>query len=278
MKTFLAGFALFLVVGFPALCDQPVTPIPPGEAGAKAALNQSPRHAEWVDIRLSGATVPLRCYVVYPEVKEKAALVIVIHEIFGLSDWIRAVADRLAADGFIALAPDLLSGKGPNGGGTESIGDRDDVIKLVRGLKQDEVVAALNAVRDYGIKLPAANGKSACIGFCWGGSMSFQYAIAQPGLNAAVVYYGANPADPAMLGKINAPVLGLYGSDDARVNTTIEPAAEQMKKLGKPYAWHIYEGAGHGFLRAQDGRDGANLRASQKAWPVTIEFLRRHLR
>ena len=182
----------------------------------------------------------------------------------------------MAADGFIAIAPDLLSGKGPSGGGTDSVSNRDDVVKLVRDLKQDDVITALNAVRDYAIKLPAANGKSASIGFCWGGGISFQYAAAQPALDAAVVYYGTNPSDAAKLGEIRAPVLGLYGADDARVSATVPPAAEEMKKLGKSYTYRLYDGAGHGFLRAQDDRNGANLKAAQQAWPATVEFLRQN--
>jgi carboxymethylenebutenolidase len=219
---------------------------------------------------------PLRCFVVYPEIKEKAPVVILIHEIFGLTDWARAVADQLAADGFIAIVPDLLSGKGPGGGGTESVSNRDDVVRLVHDLKQEDVIVALNAVRDYAIKLPAASGKSASIGFCWGGGVSFHYAAAQPALDAAVVYYGTNPSDATELQRIKAPMLGLYGGDDARVSSTVPPADEQMKKLGKSYTYHLYEGAGHGFLRAQGDRNGANLRAAKQAWPATITFLRQN--
>jgi len=250
--------------------------IPPNEQTAKAALEKSPRHGEFVDVTVPGSETPLRAYVVYPERKEKAPVVLVIHEIFGLSDWIRSVADQLAADGFIAVAPDMLSGRGPNGGGTEAAGSRDDVVKLVRGLKPEDVVKGLNAVRDYGAKLPASNGKTATIGFCWGGGMSYLYATAQPQLNAAVVYYGTSPGDPAAFERIHAPVLGLYGGDDARVNATIAPATEQMKKLNKTYEPHVFEGAGHGFLRQQDGRDGANLKATKQAWPTTIQFLRKN--
>jgi carboxymethylenebutenolidase len=250
--------------------------LPPPEETSKAALERSPRHGEWVDVKLADGT-PLRTWVVYPERKDKAPAVIVIHEIFGLSDWIRAVADQLAEDGFIAVAPDLLSGKGPGGGGTDAIGGRDDVTKAVRGLAGDEVNARLNAVRDYAIKLPAANGKTATIGFCWGGGKSFAFAAAQPALNAAVVYYGTAPEAAALAG-LKAPVLGLYGGDDARVNATIEPTAAEMKKLGKTYETQIYDSAGHGFLRAQGGRDGANLKATRQAWPRTIEFLRKHAR
>ena len=249
---------------------------PPGADGAKAALENSPRHGEWVDVAVPDVEVPLRCFVVYPERKEKAPVVIVIHEIFGLTDWVRSVADQLAADGFIAVAPDLLSGMGPGGGGTDSFADTEEVRKLIRGLDPDAVKARLDAVREYGAALPASNGKTATIGFCWGGAASFNYAAVTPELSAAVVYYGTSPAEPKAYEGIVAPVLGMYGSDDARVNATIPTAEEQMKKLGKTYTPNIYEGAGHGFLRDQAGRDGANLKAAKEAWPTTVAFLKEH--
>ena len=251
--------------------------LPASEQQAKAALETSPRHGEYVDVKLPGGGTPIRTWVVYPERKEKAGVVIVIHEIFGLSDWIRAVADQLAKEGFIAVAPDLISGLGPNGGGTESVASRDDVVKLVRGLTPEEATKRLDAVHDWAVKLPAANGKSATIGYCWGGARSFAYAATQPALDAAVVYYGTSPEAPD-LAKVKAPVLGLYGSDDARVNATVGPAEAEMKKLGKTYETHIYEGAGHGFLRNQEDREGANLKATQQAWPRTAAFLREHLK
>lgn len=259
-----------------ALADEPAVPLPPGEAGAKAALDSSPRHGEWVDVK-GPKGVAIRTYVVYPERSDKAPVVLVIHEIFGLSDWVRAVADRLAGEGFIAVAPDLISGMGPNGGGTDSLPTRDDVVKTIRGLSVEETNARLDAVRDYAIHLPAANGKTASIGFCWGGSHSFAYAAHQPALDAAVVYYGTAP-DAAGLAKIQAPVLGNYGGDDARVGATVPGTVAEMNKLGKSYEHFMYDGAGHGFLRAQDGRDGANLRASQQAWPRTVAFLKKHTR
>jgi carboxymethylenebutenolidase len=264
------------LAGKPATAAEPA--LPPGEADAKKRIESSPRHGEWVDIEVPGSKTPLRSYVVYPERKDKAGVVIVIQEIFGLTDWIRSVADQLAADGFIAIAPDMLSGKGPNGGGTESFGGRDAVVGAVRGLDVQEVTAKLNAAKAYAQKIPAANGKVGTVGFCWGGSQSFSYATNQPELSAAVVYYGSNPSDPAAIGKVKAPVLGLYGADDARVNSTIKPADDEMKKQKKSYTYHIYEGAGHGFLRQQDGRDGANAKAAQQAWPATIEFFRTHLK
>jgi carboxymethylenebutenolidase len=246
--------------------------IPPGEPDAKATLEKSPRHGEYVDVARAGKTA-LRAYVVYPETRDKAPVVIVIHEIFGLTDWVRSVADQLAADGFIAIAPDLLSGLRKDGAGTDAFASRDDVVKAVRGLSSDEVNAGLDAVREHGTKLPASNGKTATIGFCWGGARSFAYATHQPELSAAVVYYGTSP-DRSAIEKVRAPVLGLDGSDDARVNATVAPADAAMKELGKHFEHHTYDGAGHGFLRQQDGRDGANRKAAEQAWKRTIEFLR----
>jgi len=247
--------------------------IPPAEEQAKTVLEKSPRHGEYADVKVAGSPQAIRTWVVYPERKDKAPVVLIIHEIFGLSDWIRSVADQLAADGFIAVAPDLISGKGPGGGNTDSVASRDDVVKLVRGLTPEEVKARLDAVRDYALKLPAANGKSATVGFCWGGANSFLYATSQSGLSAAVVYYGLAP-EIGTLKDISAPVLGLYGEDDARVDATIDATAAEMKKLGKSYEVEIYKGAGHGFLRAQTGRDGANQKASEQAWPRMLAFLK----
>ncbi len=248
--------------------------IPPAEAQAHERLNSSPRHGEWVTIKDGQDNV--KAWLVYPERHDKAPVVIVIHEVFGLTDWIRSVADQLAAEGFIAIAPDLLSGKGPNGGGTESV-DRDGAVGLVRGLNQQEVMGRLNATAHYAMRLPAAQPIFGSVGFCWGGGISFAYAVEQPQLKAAVVYYGTSPATET-LGRIKAPVLGLYGGDDARVNATVPSADAEMKKLGKRYEHHEFEGAGHGFLRAQTERNGANARATEQAWKVTVEFFKKELK
>ena len=250
--------------------------LPASEASAKQVLETSPRHGEWADVKMPDGGTPIRTWIVYPERKDKAPVVLLVHEIFGLTPWIRAVADQLAKDGFIAVAPDLLSGKGPGGGGTEATSSRDEVVGLVRALKPEEVKARLDAVRAHALALPAASGKSATIGFCWGGGQSFAYATVQPALDAAVVYYGTSP-ETAQLASIKAPVLGLYGGDDARVNTTIEPASAEMKKLGRTYETEIYAGAGHGFLRDQEGREGANRKAAEQAWPRTVAFLKKNL-
>jgi carboxymethylenebutenolidase len=256
----------------------PGTPggLPPDADHAKAVLDKSPRHGEWIDITVPDKKVPLKAYIVYPERSDKAPVVMVIHEIFGETDWVRGVADQLAADGFIAIAPDMLSGHGPNGGGSDSLGGQQAVMAKIREVRPPEVMADLNATRDYALKLPSASGKIATIGFCWGGGNSFAYAVAQPSLNAAVVYYGTPPkADD--LTKINAPVAGFYGGDDARITSTVTPTEAAMKKLNKTYEPHVFDGAGHGFLRAQnDPNRPANMKATEQAWPATIQFLREH--
>ena len=246
--------------------------IPAGAEGAKERLEKSPRHGEFVPIPRAGAEKPIRSYIVFPEKKEKAPVVIVIHEIFGLSDWVRGVADQLAADGFIAIAPDFLSGTGPNGGGTEAFAGGDAVRGAIQAISVADSNAIIDAVKDYAkTKVEASNGKFATIGYCWGGARSFAYAVHQPELSAAVVYYGSSPESG--FEKVKAPVLGLYGQNDQRVNATIERAETGLKEK---FTKHVFDGAGHGFLRQQGGAEGANLKASEKAWPLTVEFLRQH--
>ena len=258
--------------------------IPPGTPEhAARALSESPRHGEWVDISLPNS-LPLTAWVVYPQRKDKAGVVLVIHDINGMRDWPRALGDQLAEDGFIAIVPDFLSGKGPNGGGTASLGTA--VGQTITRLTADEVNARLDAAMNYGKALPSGNGKIGVIGFCWGGNKSFGYAIHQPNLSAAVVYYGEFPGTlpgpptevtDALAKGIRAPVLGLYGGNDNRINVTLPWTTDTMKKHGKPYETHTFEGAGHGFLGGQ-GRSAANLKASEQAWPLTIAFLQKHLK
>lgn len=249
--------------------------IPPAAEFVAAALEKSPRHGEWTDIRRGDGT-SIRSWIVFPESKSRTGVVIVVHENRGLNDWARAVADQLAEDGFIAIAVDLLSGKGPNGGHTDSI-PPDQVGKVFASLDRAEINARLDTVREYAIQMPAANGRVGMIGFCWGGSTVFQYAVHQPALNAGVVYYGSAPQDPALLDRIATPLLGIFGEDDARVNTSVTAALPILNKDRTRMVAHMYPGAGHGFLRQQFGR-AANLRAAERAWPVTLEFLRERLK
>ncbi len=272
---FVASLAIGLTCAMSAI-GAPAVTFPAGEERAKEALDTSPRHGEYVDVAY-GTNKPLRTWIVYPERRDKAGVILIISEIYGLSDWLRAVADQVAADGFIAVAPDLVSGLGPGGGGTDSCATRDDVVKLIRQLTLEETNARLDAVRAYTRTIAAANGKLATLGFCWGGGRSFSYAATPNPPQAAVVFYGTSPDSAALLA-VRAPVLGHYGGDDARVNAMIEPASQALRKLGRTYEPHVYDGAGHGFLRGQALRDGANLRAAQQAWPRTVAFLRKHLR
>jgi carboxymethylenebutenolidase len=218
---------------------------------AKTRLESSPRHREYVPIKHGDRTV--QAFVVYPEVKSKAPVIVLIHEIFGLSDWAKEMADELAAQGYIVIAPDLLSGFGPNGGGTSEFPGQDAVTKAVSGLNPDGVTADLDAAADYGKHLPSANGKLASVGFCWGGGKSFAFATQRKDLSAAFVFYGPGPADVTT---ITAPVYGFYAGNDARIGATIPATTEAMKAAGKKYEPVTYDGAGHGFMRA--GEDPNN--------------------
>ncbi len=270
---FLVGAAAALLFGAAGIALASER-LPPLEKDARARLEASPRHGEWVTVPAAMGD-KVEAWVVYPERKDPAPVVIVIHEIFGLSDWVRSVADQLAAEGFIAVAPDLLSGKGPGGKGSSAL-SVEEARRVNSGLEPAEVVSRLNAVAEWATKLPAAAARFGVVGFCWGGGMSFLYATEQPRLSAAVVYYGVSPAAEA-LARVRAPVLGLYGGDDARVDATVPAAQQELKRLGRRYEVEMYEGAGHAFLRQQDGREGANLRAAEKAWPRTVQFFKEYL-
>ena len=222
---------------------------------AKQRLAKSPRHQEWVKVK--NGTREVNSFVVYPENKNKATAVIVIHEIFGMSDWVQSLTDQLAEAGYVAIAPDLLSGMGPNGGGTSSLAGN-AVGQAIRDLPPDQITADLNAVADYIGKVPAANGKIVVTGYCWGGGQSFRYATNNPNVKAAFVFYGPAPAaadgtpDKAALARIAAPVYGFYAGNDARINATLPKTTEAMTELKKTYDPVTYEGAGHGFMRAGD--------------------------
>jgi len=243
---------------------------------AKARLENSPRHREFVKVKHGDREV--QSFVVYPEVKDKATAVVVIHEIFGLSDWARGVTDQLAEAGYIAIAPDLLSGMGPKGGGTSDFsGGRDVVMKAVSSLPPKQVTADLNAVTDYVVKLPACNGKVVVGGFCWGGGQTFRYATTNPTIKAAFVFYGPPPDQEEDIARITCPVYGFYGGNDNRINATIPKSTELMKKAGKTYEPVIYEGAGHGFMRAGEAPDTneANKKARDEAWQRWKELLKK---
>ncbi len=239
---------------------------------AKERLAKSPRHGEWVKIKQGDRQV--QAFVVYPEIKDKATAVVVIHEIFGLSDWVRGVADQLAEAGYIAIAPDLLSGMGAKGGGTEEFAGA-DLGRAIRDLPAEQVTKDLNAVAAYVGKLDAANGKVAVCGFCWGGGQALRYATNNPELKASFVFYGSTPLDATSVEKIKCPVYGFYGGNDARINMSIPNTEKLMKAAGKKYEPVIYEGAGHGFMRAGEAADAsaANKKGREDAWKRWKEIL-----
>jgi carboxymethylenebutenolidase len=271
MKRFALALATFLFCLAPAFAQD----------WAQQILTKSPRHREWVKVTYGTRTV--NAVVIYPEVKDKAPAVVVIHEIFGLSDWVQTVGDQLAANGYIAIVPDLFSGMGPGGGGTSAFAPA-DVTRAVSGLPPNQVTADLNAVADYVKKLPAANGKLAVTGFCWGGSQSFRFATNRSDLSAVFVFYGTPPVvDPTQpnsavdVTKVSAPVYGFYAGNDARVDATIPAATDAMKAAGKKYDPVTYDGAGHGFMRAgmdPANTNAANVTAHDQAWVRWVALLK----
>ncbi len=233
---------------------------------AKARLDKSPRHQEWVVIKHGDRE--LHSLVVYPEVRAKAPVVIVIHEIMGLTEWVQSVGDRLAEAGYIAIVPDFLSGMGPNKGRTTSFPDAGAAREAISGLLPAQVTADLNAATVYARNIPAANGKVAVAGFCWGGTQAFRFATNRQDLAGSFVFYGSGPEDPAAIAKITAPVFGYYGGNDARINATIPGSIKLMEDAKKTYITKTYAEAGHGFSRAGEAPDAneANKRAFNNGW------------
>ena len=239
---------------------------------AKQKLEKSPRHREWVTVKHDGRAV--ETYIVYPESRGKTPVVLMIHEIFGQTDWVQEMADELAAHGYVVVAPDLLSGMGANGDGTKSF-DQSGAIKAVSQLPPAQITADLNAVADYALKLPASDGKLFVIGFCWGGGQSFRFATDRPDLSAAFVFYGP-PPDKEAMSRIKAPVYGFYAGNDARIGATIPDAIANMKAAGKTYEPVTYDGAGHGFMRAGEAPDAtpANAKARADAMARLLSLLK----
>jgi carboxymethylenebutenolidase len=250
--------------------------LPAGIFTARTTVLRSTIKSEWVEVPMPGVyTGKMHTRITYPEGNGKAGIVVVMQHGPGMDDWMRALGDQLSRDGFIALVPDLHTGMGPNGGNYDSFDGPDGAFAANARLIPAQTLAAYKAVRDYGMKLPRANGKSASIGFCMGGGTSWVFATEVPGLNAAVVYYGTAPGADA-LAKIKAPVLGFYGEDDARITATVEQTGTEMKRLGKSFESHVYPHATHGFLEFQDL--GGNPMATSDSWTRTIAFLRQNLK
>jgi carboxymethylenebutenolidase len=219
-------------------------------------LNSSPRHADWVDIQSGGRTI--KAFVVYPESKDKTPAVLVVSEIFGLTDWVRSLCDELAENGVIAIAPDLYGG--------QKYEDPDAARKATSALPKEQVKADLDAASDYMLtKIPSCNGTLAVCGFCWGGGVTFAYVNENSKLKAAYSFYGAAPDSADRVNNIACPVYGFYAENDQRVDATIPKAEELMKAAGKKYEPVIYKGAGHGFMRLGEPNNPAVREGDKKA-------------
>jgi carboxymethylenebutenolidase len=225
---------------------------------AKARLNNSPRHAEWTEIKSGDRTI--KAFVVYPERKDKAPVVLVVHEIFGLTDWVRGLCDQLAENGVIGIAPDLLSG--------QTYADVDGARKAISELPEQQIKADLDATSEYALKIPAGNGTLAVCGFCWGGGWVFQYANMNPKLKAAYSFYGTAADNESKVANIACPVYGFYAGNDERVNATVPTAQDLMRQANKKYDPMTYAGAGHGFMREGEKPDASeeNRKARDDAW------------
>lgn len=241
---------------------------------AEQRLEKSPRHREWVTVKHDGRSV--EAFVVYPESKNKTPVVLVIHEIFGLTEWPQELADEIAAAGYIAIVPDLLSGMGPNGGRITAF-ETKRVGEAISKLNPDQITADLDATADYALKLPASDGRLFVAGFCWGGGQAFRFATNRPDLRAAFVFYGTPPPPDAMA-RIKTRVYGFYAGNDARVDATIPAATENMKQARKAYKPQTYDGAGHGFMRAGEAPDAseANSKAREEAWTRMKALLKKY--
>ncbi|HEV8578695.1 MAG TPA: dienelactone hydrolase family protein [Thermoanaerobaculia bacterium] len=237
-------------------------------------LEQSPRHHEWIAVKNGERTI--QTFVAYPQVKTKATAVVLIHENRGLTDWVRGVADQLAEAGYVALAPDLLSGAAPQGGRTSDFASSDAAREAIYKLTPDQVLADLDAVADQAAKLPASNGKVTVAGFCWGGGQSLRFATHRGDLKAAFVFYGTFDHTKEDLARIKSPVYGFYGGTDARIGETVPKTAALMKELGKTYEPVTYEGAGHGFMRGGEDPQGseADRKARAAAWERWMTVLK----
>ena len=264
-------FTLLLSMGCAANTAQPHTAAP---RAASERLESTPRHNEWVVVTREWRRI--QTYVAYPEVSSKAPAIVIIHENRGLTDWERSVADRLAENGFIALAPDMLSGMAPNGGRASDFASLDAAREAIGKLPHAQVMADLHAVADYAKRLPAADGTLRVGGFCWGGARTWLFANERRDLTGAYVFYGTGPQEASAVAGITAPVYGFYGGNDARVNATIPTTEELMKAAGKTFDYVIYPGAGHAFMRsgAQADATPENKSAHDGAWARWLKLLK----
>lgn len=279
MKKISLSIGVFLMILFAACKDQKESKEDPVRASSEESkditeLSDSPRHHEWIDLEHDGRT--LKAFVVYPEKKEKAKPVLVIHENRGLNDWARVFADKLAEKGYLVIAPDLISNTVPGKELTSDMDSPDEARTAIYRLDPEQVTKDLDACYDYIRKDPAGTGEVAVVGFCWGGSQTFRYATHNPEITSAHVFYGTAPEADSLLANIETPVYGYYGGNDNRVNSTLERTKAQMDSLGKAFEYEIYENAGHAFMRSGHEANGepGNKKAHDQAWDRMLKFLK----
>jgi carboxymethylenebutenolidase len=238
-------------------------------------LSESVRHHEWIDLKREDGSI-CKAFVVYPESKQPTKAVIVIHENRGLNDWARSFADKLAANGYLVIAPDLISNTIEGIEKTTDFENTDKAREAIYALNQDKVTYDLNSAFHHIKSDKASTGEVSVIGFCWGGSQSFRYATNNPNLKEALVFYGTAPKEIDLFSNLETPVYGFYGGNDNRVNATIKSTDSLMKLNNKAYEYEIYDGAGHAFMRrgSQTDTDEANKNAHDQSWKRLLKLLK----
>ncbi len=252
-----------------------VTSETPASQTPAEELSASPRHHQW--IALSHGDREFKAFVVYPESEGKTKSVIVIHENRGLNDWARLFADKLAAQGYLVIAPDLISNTQEGKTRTTDFENPDTARDAIYALDPAQVTADLDAAFEAIKNDASSTGEVAVVGFCWGGSQSFRYATHNKNISSAHVFYGSAPENEAAFSAISAPVYGYYGGADNRVNATIEQTEKFMKAAGKTYEYEIYEGAGHAFMKSGSQPDAseANKKAHDAGWKRLRDLLKK---
>jgi carboxymethylenebutenolidase len=273
MRSYLVPLLLLALTGCASSAPDTAAP---STTDTTARLETTPRHDEWARVDRGGRTLHL--YVSYPQVSSKAPAVLLIHENRGLTDWVRSVADALSEKGFIAVAPDFLSGMAPGGGKTSDFASQDAAREAISALPRDQVLGDLDTALAFVRAIPAASGEVSVAGFCWGGARAWDFANRARGLDATYVFYGTGPSQRAEVASIDAPVYGFYGGNDARVNATIEATAAAMREEGNSFEPVIYPGAGHAFMREGElpTATAENRKARDEAWVRWLGLLRRH--
>ena len=232
-------------------------------------VSEDDKRLDVKNITYPGKTGKVQAHQAKPKGDKKYPGVIVIHENRGLNPHTEEVARRMALEGFLAIAPNALS---PVGGTPD---DADKARDLIGGLDPADTVSNFVAAAKYLKTHPQSTGKVGVTGFCWGGGMTNQVAVNSSDVQAAVPFYGRQPAVEDV-SKIKASMLIHYAGDDERINAGIPGFEEALKKAGVEYEIYMYEGAQHAFFNDTSPR--YNEAASKLAWKRTIDFFNKKLK